>query len=304
MSQKYPNIAIFLSTDEYPSPFDIQLLYDTGIDHVIYYGKVTQDNCKQLILDAMFPRDPEGILHTIFWIGGTDADSVIKIAEIAKKTMFKPFIISTIVDPQGGYTTAAGLVAKVAECLRKSYNIHYKEARYAIIGGAGRVGSNAAYLLAKDGANVKIIDILTDLAVKKAGEINEKIGAERVKALETYPKNDEEYIKVLSDADVIITTGPPSVQLISKSILEKLENCKVVADVNATPPTGIEGIKLGKDCKEFIGKIYSIGPLAIGTFKKEVQKSVIKAALEAPPEERGMFELDELYAIAKKIIGL
>ncbi len=302
--KKYKDILIFLSTDKHPSPFDIQLMYDIGFDHVIAYGEVTPENCKQLILDAMFPRDPEGILHTVMFIGGMDVDAVVKIAQIAKETMFPPFKIATVVDPQGGYTTAAALAAKVASCLKKAHNMDYRKAKYAIVGGAGRVGSNTTYLLAKDGAEVLIVDILVDLAKRKKEEINSRIGAERVSYIEKPPKTDEEFINVLKGYDVVITTGPPGVQLISKKILEALDECRVVADVNATPPTGIEGIKMGKDCKEFIGKIYSIGPLAIGTFKKEVQKTLLKKALTAPADKRGFYELDEAYEVAKELLGI
>ncbi|MCD6348290.1 MAG: hypothetical protein J7L91_01515 [Candidatus Korarchaeota archaeon] len=298
---EFKKIMIFLSTDEYPSPFDIQMMYDAGADHAICYGKVDSKKAKQLILDAMFPRGPEGVVHTGMFIGGTDVDECLAIAKVAKETMFPPFQISTIVDPQGGYTTASALVAKVEHCIKEKFGLDVSQATVAIVGGAGRVGSNAALLLAKDGAKVRIVDVLLDVARKKRDEINEAIGGERVEVFEEEPRSPEVLERALKGADIIITTGPPGLQLVPKSVLEKLSDCKVVADVNAVPPLGIEGLKSSKDCKPILGNIHGIGALAIGPLKNQVEMALIKRALNEPS---GFFELEEMHKVAKDILGL
>ena len=296
----YKKIMIFLSTDKHPSPFDIQMMYDAGADHVIYYGEVMPENCKQIILDAMFPRGPEGVKYTAMFIGGNKPEPCVEIAEIAKKTMFPPFEIATVVDPQGGYTTAAALVAMVEHCLKNVCGINPVEVKYAIVGGTGRVGRSAAFLLAKDGAKVRIVSRSHERAMKRSKEINEKLGVERVEGFGP-AKAPEEILEACKDAEVVITTGPPGVQLVPKSVLEKLEKCRVVADVNAVPPTGIEGLKPSKKCKPILGNILGIGALAIGNLKNQVEMELIKSALEAP---KGFFELEKAYECARKILGI
>ncbi len=301
LSLEFKKIMIFLSTDEYPSPFDIQMMYDSGADHVIYYGNVDSKKAKQLIMDSMFPRGPEGVVYTGMFIGGTNVEECLAIADVAKKTMFPPFQIATIIDPQGGYTTAAALVAKVERCLKDKFNLDISDATVAVVGGAGKVGGNAVLLLAKDGAKVRIVDILLDLAKKRKEEVNKVVGEERVEVFEEEPRSPDVMERALKGADVIITAGPPGLQLVPKSVLEKITECKVAADVNAVPPLGIEGLKSSKDCKAFLGNIHGIGALAIGPLKNQVEMELIKRALNEPS---GFFELDEMHKVAKSLLGL
>jgi len=298
---EFKKIMIFLSTDEHPSPFDIQMMYDSGADHVIYYGNVDSKKAKQLIMDSMFPRGPEGVVHTGMFIGGTNVDECLAIADVAKKTMFPPFQIATIVDPQGGYTTAAALVAKVERCLKDKFGLDISNATVAVVGGAGRVGGNASFLLAKDGAKVRIVDILLDLARKKKEKIDKAVEGAKVEVFGEEPRSPEVLERALKGADVIITTGPPGLQLVPKSILEKLPDCKVAADVNAVPPLGIEGLKSSKDCKVFLGNIHGIGALAIGPLKNQIEMTLIKRAINEPS---GFFELEEMHKVAKSLLNL
>ncbi|RLE55788.1 MAG: methylenetetrahydromethanopterin dehydrogenase [Thermoprotei archaeon] len=303
MSEKgFKKIAIVLSTDEHPSPFDILFMYDIGVDAVLYYGNVNALNkAKSLILDAMFPRGPEGVKHTLLFIGGRNMDLVEQMFELAKKTMFEPFVMSVIADPAGAYTTAAALVAKVEHGLKTKFNMGIEGLKVVVVGGAGRVGTVACRLLAKEGANVVIADVLKDVARKRAEEINKMVGAERVRVAEEYP---EKLAEICKDADIVLTTGPPGLQLVPKDVVKKAEKCKVLADVNAVPPLGIEGIKPSWDCKEYPEKpgTFVYGALAIGKLRNEVEKELIVRALIKG--ERGFYGYDEAFKIAKQLVGL
>ncbi len=297
----FKKIMVFLSTDVHPSPFDVLFAYDTGVDAVVYYGGVTAETAGSLILDTMFPRGPEGLKYTVVFIGGKNYDECLKIAEVAKKTYFKPFVASTIVDPAGAFTTSSAVVVKVSSCL-KAKGFDPAKAKYTVLGGAGRVGRCIAYLLAKLGATVVIGDVLVEGAKERAREINEKVGAERAIAFEKATDKPENVLEACKDSTVVITAGPPAKTLLPLDVLTKLESCVLVADINATPPYGVEGIKPTYDCKAMkkLPRVTAIGALAIGSFRNKVQRALIRKAFETPG---AFFGLDEAFEVARSLVS-
>ena len=293
---EYKNLVIFLSTDKHPSPFDTQVIYDAGADHVISYGNVTPEEAKTLTLDIMFPRGPKGVQHTTLFVGGGDIKKAEEITKVAKETMFPPFEMAMVSDPRGAYTTSSALVAKTEDALKKN-GMQLKGSNVTILAGAGLVGSIAATLLAMEGANVNIADIAVDYAEQRAKEINEKVGGNRVKAHVEYPK--EGVYPACKDAHIIMSTGPPGVTLLKKDVLEKLSKCKVLADTNAVSPPGIEGLKPTWDGKEVVPGVTGIGALAIGSLKLRVEANLIKKAIEAPS---GYFGYNEAFETARELL--
>jgi methylene-tetrahydromethanopterin dehydrogenase len=75
------------------------------------------------------------------------------------------------------------------------------------------------------------------------------------------------------------------------------KNCKIVADVNAIPPLGVEGLEFGAEGKEILPRIFGIGALAIGKLKNAVEVELIRRAMEEP---KGIFDYKAAYDIAKK----
>lgn len=292
----YKNVMIFLSTDKHPSPFDILLMYDTGVDHVVHYGEVTPDKARQIILDAIFPRGPKGAKYTKLFIGGRDAEAVEEIARVAEKTMFPPFEASVVVDPQGGYTTAAALLAKVKFALRKHFNQELNGSNAVVLAATGVVGKSASLLLAKEGARVYVCSRSFERAKQVVDEIKKIVPEGSVEPSKHYP---EDLYLTCKEADLIIATGAAGVQLLPKHTLEQLSRCKVVADANAVPPTGIEGLSPDADEVKLANNIIGIGALASGRLKHKVEALLIRKALEAP---KGFFSLNEAYEAANEIL--
>jgi methylene-tetrahydromethanopterin dehydrogenase len=87
---------------------------------------------------------------------------------------------------------------------------------------------------------------------------------------------DEDKILHLRDADVILTTGKAGVQMVSETVLKTLPRGKVVADVNAVPPTGIHGLSANDDLKEIAPGIRGIGALAVGVLKYDVEMEMLE----------------------------
>lgn len=85
--------------------------------------------------------------------------------------------------------------------------------------------------------------------------------------------------------------------LIPKSIWAELPNLRVIADVNAVPPLGIEGIEATWDGQEEHGKVI-FGALGIGGLKMKVHRASVARLFE---QNDLLLDAEEIYATAKEI---
>ena len=106
-------ILIQLDTDPHPSAFDAIAAYDADVDVVIGYGEITADNLDDVVQGAIFPRGPDGLANTAFWVGGSKVRDGEAVFEAAQKLFFEPFNPSIMLDSDGSNTTAAAAVARV-----------------------------------------------------------------------------------------------------------------------------------------------------------------------------------------------
>ena len=104
-------ILIQLDTDPHPSPFDAIAAYDAGVDVVLGFAEVTPDNLDGIVQGAIFPRGPDGLANTAFWVGGSKVRDGEAVFEAAQKLFFDPFKPSIMLDSDGSNTTAAAAVA-------------------------------------------------------------------------------------------------------------------------------------------------------------------------------------------------
>lgn len=286
------NILVYFDMDKRPSPFDILFAYDVGFDIVLPFSGVEMEEIKPLVQDAMFPRGPKGAKSTTFFFGGSDLDAVEEIAEKARKTMFPPFQLSIALDPKGGHTTPSALVAKVMEALStKGETLEGKKA--AVLGGCGRVGRVASRILAREGVDVTIVDILEEVG-EIAAKAAEKVGGKVRGVRATSP---DAIVSAVKDCEVVISTGPAGVEILPEGFLPKLEKCMVAADVNAVPPAGIGGIKAKYDKKEVEG-ILTIGALAIGDLRNKIEAKMLKTAMES---EGAFLDYTNAFEFAKEL---
>ena len=267
MATERKHLLYFMTTDPHPSPFDINMAYDAGFHAVIPYGNVTEESGGLLVQDIIFSRGPKGTKFTAIFIGGNDVELAERLRETAIKNMFPPFQVSMMIDPKGAYTTAVALVAKVDKALGG-----LQRRRVAIPGATGPVGRVAATLCAKLGSEVVVGSRQFAAAERLAQQLSERTGG-IVKCSQM--ATDEEKISHLRNVDVILTTGKAGVQMISEAVLKVLAPGKVVADVNAVPPTGIHGLSPNDELKEIAPGIRGIGALAVGVLKYDVEMEML-----------------------------
>ncbi len=301
-SEEIPHILFFLDTSKRASPFDICMAYDAGFTVVVPYENVTTEEAKKIVQDAIFSRDPKGIKRTCFFIGGKDMEKAEEVLKIVRDSMFPPFQANTIIDPAGAYTTAAAMVAKVEDALVKSKLGKLKDKRVAIF-GTGAVGRVAAVLLAKLGCNVTIVSPNPnrkdgdEYVAKLSNLLRDRYGINVEGVFAPTPAKKTEVIK---NADVILCASVAGARIITKEMLNEVKLVKVIADVNAVPPLGVEGMKLKDDMKEFVPGIFGIGPLTIGRLKYKLEQEILR---EAKRNGKGtIYNYNYAMKLARKIL--
>jgi methylene-tetrahydromethanopterin dehydrogenase len=279
-SEDSPYLLFYLDTDVKASPFDICMAYDVGYNAVIPYENVTPEDANLIVQDALLSRGPKGVKHTAFLIGGKNADRAEDVFKAVKDAMFPPFKTSIVVDPAGAYTTAAAMVAKAESALLVSKLGDLKDKTCAIL-GTGAVGQIAAVLLAKMGCNVMIVSLNPKRVDGKehAENITRLLAKDHGVQVEgVFAPTPALKIEVLKKADVVMCAGIKGIRLIDKDMLNEVKHIKVILDINAVPPFGVEGIELKDDMREMMPGIFTIGALTVGNLKHKVEKGILKEA--------------------------
>ncbi|MBK8335605.1 MAG: methylenetetrahydromethanopterin dehydrogenase [Sterolibacteriaceae bacterium] len=276
-----PYILHMFSPGRNLSPFDVNMAADAGFQIIVPYTDVTLDQVGPLTQDTIFSRGPNGVKRTGIFIGGREIGMAADMLDIARGAMVPPFEVSVFSDPSGAFTTAAAMVACVERQLRSKHGTDLAGKNVLVLGGTGPVGAAAAVLSSGAGANVQISSHTSASRARMTSEVvNARYGAS-TKPVEA--GTDEQKADLLGQAHVVLATAKAGVRVLSAAQLEGAKNLLVVADVNAVPPAGIEGLGVmddGGTINAASGKAVGVGALAIGNIKYQVQRGLFEAMLE------------------------
>jgi len=149
-----------------------------------------------------------------------------------------------------------------------------------------------------EGGNVVLTSRKLQRATAVASKINTELGTTKVCGAQAAAP--DEIGEAIKKADVILAAGAAGIQLLPLNILRDYgKQCKVLGDINAVPPLGIEGLKSTHKHKEFLPGKFGIGALAIGPLKIQIEGEMFKQAVESP---NGIVDYKVAYEIAKKLV--
>jgi methylenetetrahydrofolate/methylenetetrahydromethanopterin dehydrogenase (NADP+) len=279
-------ILIQLDTDQHPSPFDAIAAYDADVDVVMPYGAITAENLADVVQGAIFPRGPDGLANTAFWVGGSKVRDGEAVFAAAQKLFFKPFKPSIMLDSDGSNTTAAAAVARVHGA------VALKDSRAAVI-GVGPVGLRTAELLHREGAEVTMFTFPPDVmegGYRRASGIAvaQEAGFEVIE-----PGSSDELDAALADQAVIFAAGPAGTEILRRSGWAQ-SGVQVVVDYSAAEPVGVEGVDRGDNLAEEDG-VYKLGALAVGGPKMKLQKACVQRMFET---KGTVLDLEGVYDVA------
>ena len=264
-------LLLHLDTSGQPSVFDRIVAFDGGADEVMSYGGVTPETVRDLVHGAMFTRGPKDLHHTAIFISGADMAAGERLLAAVQKTFFGPLRVSVMLDSNGSNTTAVAAVAKVAQTVGD-----LRGRRAVVTAGTGPVGTRAAGLLARAGANV----VITSRHAAEGGRVADAVGKRFGGSVEAMEVTDPSHVtSALGGAEVLINAGPAGVQIVRRDAWTATRTLRVLADLNAVPPLGIEGVEPLDASAERNG-VKVFGALGVGNFKMKVHKRCIAKLFE------------------------
>ncbi len=265
------------------SPFDINMAMDAGFDVLMPYSNVKIDSVHGLVQDAIFSRGPQGIKQTSIFLGGRDLALAMDMLMKCKQAMVPPFEVSVLADPSGAFTTAAALVACVEQQLKQKHQQSLQGSTAVVFGGTGPVGIATGIIASLEGADTILVDHLSiDTANDIAKEYNRRFHCNLRGGV---ANSNAEKINLIENVDLIFSTAKAGIQVLNAEVLQHAKQLKVAGDVNAVPPSGIEGVK-----SKFMGEplvtapnaknAVAVGSLAAGNIKYRCQQELLKLMLE------------------------
>ena len=298
-ASKATPILHFLSTQTFASPFDVNMAVDAGYKVVIPHTNVRLEHITGLVQDAIFSRPPQYGCRTAVFIGGKDARLALDMLQTTRAALVPPFVLSAFADPGGSFTTAAAMVACVEEVYRLRTSRSLEGASVAVFGATGVVGFASAVIAALNGAEVKVVSHVG----LEALEPLVRSGKDRfgVRLVPVVGGRDTDKAKIVAAADIVLCAAAAGIQVLKTKHLAKSKRLAVVADVNAVPPSGIEGVEpfdLGRPLGG--SNIFSVGPLAIGDIKYKTQAALFRRMIIS--EKSLMLDFTDAFTIARQLV--
>jgi hypothetical protein len=286
-------ILLQLDTEEHPSPFDAIVAHDADVDVLLSHGNVKPEDARALAQDAFFTRGPDDLKNTAIWVGGKQVAAGEEVFAEVQKAFFGPFKVSVMLDSNGCNTTAATTIARIA----KGYELDGKR---AVVLGLGSVGLRSAVLLQKEGCEVVMAALPSDLfgderpyRRPRGLDAAEKLGLDTRE-----PKDRSELEGTLDGAQIALSAGPAGIEVLRKDFWSEHPSIELLADYNAADPLGLEGTKATDDLVDYEGKLV-LGALAIGGPKMKVHKTCIRRMFESNDK---VFDTDTVYEVAKELV--
>jgi hypothetical protein len=282
-------LLIQLDSDPQPSVFDRVVAYDAGADEVLSYGGVKPETLRDLVHGAIFTRGPKDLHRTALFIGGSNMALGEKLLAEACKHMLPQFglRVSVLLDANGANTTAAAAVRAAAR------HVDLKTAKALVLGGTGPVGRRAALLLARQGAEVRVGSRELTKATAIVEALRDKIPDAKLEPVAADPSGD--LSAALTGRTLVVAAGAAGVVLLPRSVRLGCLTLRVMIDLNAVPPLGIEGVGVADKAVDHDG-VLGYGAVGVGDTKMKIHKAAIARLFERNDQ---VLDAEEIYALGE-----
>jgi len=294
------HILHMLTPLKHMSPFDVNMALDAGYEAAIAYTNVTLEEVGGLVQDAIFSRPPKTGVRTGMFIGGKNAILALDMLSAAKKALVPPFGISFFADPAGSFTTAAAMVACVEKTLIDKKKRNLKALKTVVFGATGVVGFSSAVIAALEGADVTLVGYD---GVKRVSDAAREIKTRfQVDVRAADGSDDTKKANILTQAEAALCAGRAGVRILSSTQLAQAKRLLIVADVNAVPPSGVEGLDMMANGAELTAHgTLGVGPLAIGNIKYKTESGLFQRMIAATKPVT--FDFRDAFQLARELNG-
>jgi len=291
-------VLVQLDCDPQPSVFDAIVAVDAGAHVLLRHGGVTPENVVGLVHGAMFTRGGADLAATAIFVGGSDVAAAEAVCRRVRTTFFGPVRVSVMLDPAGANSTAAAAVVSAGRHLPLADPEAARQLHAVVLGGTGPVGQRVARLLARAGVAVGV----ASRSSGRAGEVCSRIAAAvpdaRLTPL-TGGATEGPLNAALGKADLVVAAGAAGAILLDEPGRVRVARARVLVDLNAVPPAGIDGIA-ATDKGRRDGEAFVYGALGVGGTKMKIHRAAI-ARLFASND--AVLDAEELLAIGVALAG-
>ena len=281
-------VLLQLDSDALPSAFDAITALDSGADHLLQYGSIQPHDVEAIVHGAIFTRGIGELKNSAIFIGGSDIALGESNLLAVKEAFIGPMRVSVMLDSNGCNTTAAAAVRKIIS----TGDIRGK--KVVVLAGTGPVGVSAAALMADEGAEVTITSRSEAKAQDCSKAIVKRFGHDVRSVVVT---SFEETEAAMEGAHAVLCTGAAGITLLPEDLWKNHPTLKVLADVNAVPPLGIDDSKPHWNGKQ-IGDKVVFGALGIGGLKIQLHRACVARLFE---DNNSVLDAYEVYQVAKVI---
>ncbi len=289
MSEKR-SILIQFDTDPQASTFDRVVAVDSGVDLLFSYSNIKPEQVEALIHGAIFTRGPQDAHRTAIFIGGSDINAGETVLTEVQRVMNRAGMrVSVMLDSNGSNTTAAAAVRSAVK------HMDVASSNALVLGGTGPVGQRAALLLARVGAHVRIGSRQLARAEAVCQLIRTKLPHARVEAVSS--ASSEDGPKALEGRNLVIAAGAAGAMLLPVKIRATCKSLMVAIDLNAVPPSGIEGIDVMDKAVNRDG-VVCYGAIGVGGTKMKIHRAAIQQLFT---KNNQVLDAEEIYDLALRL---
>lgn len=283
-----PKILVQLDSDAQASPFDAVVAIDAGVDQLLQYPAIDTAQVQGLVHDAMFPRTDD-LSRTAIFVGGSDVATGEQLLQQVTESYFGPIRVSVMMDSNGANTTAAAAVLAV------SRHLELAGAHCLVLAATGPVGQRVVRLLAGEQAQVRV----ASRKIERAEHVCERVRVAVATAGLTPVQivNSEELKDAMEGVDVVIAAGAGAVTLLPEEVRRSCASLKVVIDLNAVPPLGVEGLEMTAKKEQQHGAI-CYGAIGVGGTKMKIHLAAIQKLFTANDL---ILDAEEIFAIGQEL---
>ena len=289
-------ILVQIDPDTHPSVFDSVVAIDSGVEQLLTHGSVSEDDVTGLVHGCIFTRAIKDLKSTAIFFGGSNVDQTEALVAKAKDAFFGPMRVSIMSDPNGCNTTAAAAVLSAGQ------HLSWNGSTVTILAATGPVGIRVAQILAQEikdsngSMTIRVCSRKLERAEKVCGDIAKNLG-DCVKLEPLEVRDSKVAVTAVAGSDAIFAAGAAGIELLAEGW--QTEQLKVVVDVNAVPPAGIQGVEV-MDKGELRGETVCYGAIGVGGLKMKIHRKCIESLFESNDK---VLEVHEVHRVGKTLIG-
>jgi hypothetical protein len=261
------------------------------VEQLLRQGGVSANQVRDLVYGALFTRSPKELFNTAIFVGGSNVARGEELFAAVRKTFFGPFHCSVMLDANGANTTAAAAVLAV----EKHGQLAGQTA--VVLGGTGPVGQRVARLLARAGASVRIGSREQQKADAVRHRLVEQIPQTSFSAVAT--GSPASLLAALDGASVVVAAGGAGAMLLPADARRAARSLRIVVDLNAVPPLGVEGIEAADKAAERDG-VTCYGAIGVGGMKMKIHTRAIQRLFES---NDAALDAEEIFAQGRELFA-